>query len=146
VSFLILSTLIRLIPASILAYDGKNSSFTFPDPAGTGFTSNAYNGQAGWGIVVPPTPPAPPVLVSPGTAITFTWAAAAGATKYYLEVNTAADFTGTVVWDGEVGNVTSKDIGSLSLGVTYYWRVKADNDGGWSAWSAIWSIIASLIP
>jgi hypothetical protein len=33
------------------------SSFTFPDPAGSGFTSLSSNGLlAGWGFAVPPTP------------------------------------------------------------------------------------------
>jgi hypothetical protein len=118
-----------------------------PTPQARVFSSGAYNGLvAGWGLVIPPTPPSPPTLVSPGTTITFTWSAATGATKYYLEVNTSGDFTGTVIWAGEVGNVTSKEILGLSLGTKYYWRVKAGNDGGWSAWSYIWTIIADQSP
>lgn len=101
------------------------SSFTFPNPAGTGYTSNAYNGLVvGWGIIIPPAPP--PIPIYSG-AITFKWNSSARATKYYLEINTSPTFDGTSIFDGEVGNVTSKNVTGFTLGVIYYWRVKAGN-------------------
>jgi hypothetical protein len=123
------------------------STFSFPDPAGTGFSSLSSNGLlAGWGFFVPPPLPSAPTLVSPGAAITFKWNASTGATKYHLQVNTNSSFTGASVFNDEVGDVTSKEVTGLTLGTTYYWRVKAGNAGGWSDWSSVRSVIASEVP
>jgi hypothetical protein len=123
------------------------SSFTFPNPAGTGFSSLSSNGLlAGWGIVVLPPKPLPPTLVSPGAAITFKWNTSSGATKYYLQVNTSPSFDGTNMFNTEVGDVTSQEVTGFTLGITYYWRVKAGNAGGWSNWSSVRSVVASEVP
>ena len=119
----------------------------WPDPAGAGYSSGAYHSAiAGWGSTVPPTAPDPPTLVSPGTAITFKWNASSGATKYHLQVNTLANFTGTDLFNAELGDVASREVTGLSLGTTYYWRVKAGNDGGWSDWSSVSSVLAAEVP
>jgi len=100
-----------------------------------------------WGTPsAPPTPPSPPALLSPGAAITFKWGTSTGATTYWLQVNTASDFTGINLFNAEVGNVTSQEVTGLSLGTTYYWRVKAGNSGGWSAWSSVRSVLANTMP
>jgi hypothetical protein len=123
------------------------STFSFPDPAGTGFSSLSSNGLlAGWGFFVPPPLPSAPTLVSPGAAITFKWNASTGATKYHLQVNTNSSFTGASVFNDEVGDVTSKEVTGLTLGITYYWRVKAGNAVGWSGWSSVRSVIANEVP
>jgi len=93
-----------------------------------------------------PTPPEPPTLVSPGTTITFKWNASSGATNYHLQVNTNPTFTETSLFDAEVGDVTSLGVTGLTLGTTYYWRVKAGNAWGWSDWSSVRSVIASEVP
>jgi len=125
------------------------STFSFPNPAGTGFSS--FSGRralvAGWsGSGLPPAPPEPPSLLSPGSAITFKWGTSTGATTYWLQVNTASAFTGTDMFDAEVGNVTSQEVTGLSLGTTYYWRVKAGNASGWSGWSSARSVVADSVP
>jgi Flp pilus assembly protein TadG len=61
---------------------------------------------------------------------------------YQIEVNTASDFTGTVMWDSTLLGMTPTAIGARSPdisyagtalstnGATYYWRIKfADNHG-----------------
>jgi hypothetical protein len=112
--------------------------------------SNSFGSTSSWSsyryfqtAVGPPNTPEP---ISPGTTITFTWSAPSGATKYYLQVNTDPAFTGTSLFDGEVGNVTSKEVTGLTMGTTYYWRVKAGSTGGWSDWSSVRSVIASEVP
>ncbi len=112
--------------------------------------SNSFGSTSTWSgsryfrtAVGPPNPPTP---VSPGTAITFKWSTSSGATNYHLQVNTNSSFTGTSMFDGEVGNVTSKEVTGLTLGTTYYWRVKAGNTGGWSDWSSVRSVFASEVP
>ena len=95
---------------------------------------------------ITPGPPDPPTLVSPGAAITFGWSAPSGATKYWLQVNTNSSFTGTSMFDMELGNVTSQEVTGFSIGTTYYWRVKAGNDIGWSSWSSVRSVVVNDVP
>jgi len=91
-------------------------------------------------------PPSPPSLLSPGEVIIFKWSAATGATKYWLQVNTGADFTGTNMFNAELGNVLEQEVSGFSLGATYYWRVKAGNAAGWSTWSSVRSVVANAVP
>jgi hypothetical protein len=66
---------------------------------------------------------------------------------YEIEVNTASDFTGTVMWDSGKTSMTTTNEGNrspdisyagdaLSTETTYYWRIKfwdsVDNEGTWS--------------
>ena len=118
-----------------LAYKPAAYSGSFPDPAGTGFSPGTYYSiSQGWGMP-PSAPGAAPSLLSPGTAITFKWGSVDNASKYYLQVNTTSGFNGTDLFNSEVGNVTMQEVTDLSLGTTYYWRVKAGNSAGWSPWS-----------
>jgi hypothetical protein len=122
------------------------AGFSFPNPAGAGFTSytSAYHLLAGWGI--PPAVPLATTFITPGTALTFKWGAVDRATSYHLQVNTLAGFNGTDMLNTEVGNITTMEVIGLSPGATYYWRVKAGNAAGWSGWSATRSIMASTAP
>ncbi len=117
------------------------SSFTYPDPAGTGFSGTGNNVSiaiAGWGIAVVPEKPVAPTRDC--TALTFRWNASTGATNYHLQVNTNAAFTDTDMFNDEVGNVTSREVTGLTAGTTYYYRIKAGNAGGWSGWSSTGSM------
>jgi hypothetical protein len=116
------------------------SSFSsFPSSAGTGFTtqSNWDALIAGWATITLPAPPATPTIVAPKKTITFEWTSS-GATKYRLQVNTTSDFNGTSMFDAEV-STTSQAV-TLTVGIPYYWRVKAGNAGGWSGWSSTGSV------
>jgi hypothetical protein len=115
------------------------ASFNFPDPAGAGFNAGMRElSIAGWGGAVAPEPPAAPTRDC--SALTFKWNASAGATKYHLQVNTSADFSGTNMFNGEVGNVTSYEVTGLTAGTTYYYRIMAGNAAGWSGWSSTGSM------
>ena len=61
---------------------------------------------------------------------TLTWSAVAGANAYRLEVNTKSDFTGTVIYNNNTINATSKRIGGLTDNAVYYWRVTALSSAG----------------
>ena len=137
-----------IVPGGIGRYRSASySGFTFPSSAGSGFSSwDGYHLIAGWGTTTPPTPPEPPSLLSPGTAVTFKWGTAERATTYWLQVNTQSDFNGTNLFNAEVGNVTTQEVTGLSLGITYYWRVKAGNSAGWGPWSAVRSVLADTVP
>jgi hypothetical protein len=123
------------------------SSWNFPDPAGSGWNLQPGSTHfiAAWGTTTPPTPPNPPDLLSPGTAITFKWGAPNGATKYQLQVSTSSSFT-TTVFDADVGNNTLQEVTGLSLDTLYYWRVRAGNDGGWGNWSTTRSVTVNQVP
>ena len=91
-----------------------------------------------------PTLPETPVLASPdngayvpGNSVTFVWNASARATSYFLQVNTAQDWSGTNLILSEVGNVTQFTVdGFTDDGTTYYWKVWASNAVGISDYTA----------
>ncbi len=78
-----------------------------------------------------PTHQATNVCVTP----TLSWSASTGAMSYDLQVSTSSTFTSTVINESFIAS-TSYYTGSLSMGVTYYWRVRAVGAAGTSAWTA----------
>jgi hypothetical protein len=50
------------------------------------------------------------------------------------------------LYNAEEGNITTQEVTGLSLGTTYYWRLKAGNSAGWSAWTAVRSVASALVP
>ncbi|MGH7598846.1 MAG: hypothetical protein ACREOI_21030, partial [bacterium] len=89
-------------------------------------------------------PPATPVLASPAdnatgqlTTLTLQWNASAGAVTYRLQVATDVNFTAPIFDDSTLTG-TSKEIGPLANNQIHFWRVRAKNDGGTSAWSQVW--------
>jgi hypothetical protein len=77
------------------------------------------------------------------TQITASWGAAANATKYLLDVSTDAAFGSFVTaaaktYNGfDVGNVTSVAVAGLTANTTYYYRLRASNGCGASAFSNV---------
>jgi hypothetical protein len=87
----------------------------------------------------------PPTLLAPTDNIkkvpvnpTLSWKKLPRALKYSLAVSLAPTFSSLVVTDTAVVD-TTKIIGPLESGTTYYWRVSARNAGGTSDWSQVWS-------
>ena len=85
--------------------------------------------------------PQAPTLTSPAESAinvqlnpALNWNPSLGATSYGLQLATTTGFASTVVNDSTI-TTTSRTVGPLSLATTYYWRVKAKNDGGWSSFS-----------
>jgi hypothetical protein len=97
------------------------------------------------GTPPPPVAPAVPTLKSPSNNATGTstspalsWNASSGATAYELQVSTASNFSGTAISETDL-DATSYTAADLSNKTKYYWRVKAKNDAGASAWSGAWN-------
>ena len=105
--------------------------------------------QIVFGVVEPPTPP---LLVSPSngltnqpTTISLRWNSSPTATLYHAQLATDSNFvSGVVINDSSVAE-TSKTINTLAYSTKYFWRVRAKNDSGWSAWSDEWSFATSFV-
>ncbi len=101
--------------------------------SGTSKSSNIIT--AGTVVCAPPPPVAMPANIGIGaTVFIANWNASAGATAYFLDVATDAGFSMPVAGYSNlfVGSSTSRVVSGLSLGVTYYYRLRASNLGGTS--------------
>ena len=113
------------IPESLLIYNTTTQCF------------EAWNGDAwvAFGCIcqLPGTFTATTATNITATSFDANWTASAGASTYYLDVNTNINFTGTAILNNyDVGNVTSFTVSDLSLscGTSYYYRLRASNDCG----------------
>lgn len=108
----------------------------------TGLPTGTVNALLQTIAPAPPTvPPAIPTLNSPAagatnvaTNPTFSWSAASNAQSYTLEVSTSSTFSSSV----QIFNTTSTSqaVSGLLQGTPYYWRVKANNVVGSSAYTS----------
>ncbi len=87
--------------------------------------------------------PQTPAIVSPKdsatgapTTLTLIWNSAGGAASYFVQVASDTGFTGIVTADSTLGD-TAKLVTGLSNNQTYYWRIRSQNPGGVSAWTAM---------
>jgi len=107
----------------------KNDGGTTPFSDIWGFTT----------IVALPTVPAllVPVdsLINLSLSPTLSWSPSVGAATYHLQVSTTPAFAANV-FDDTTLTGTQSVVGPLNLAATYYWRVRAKNVAGFSAYSA----------
>ena len=116
-------------------------------------------GTSGWSSVrifttssgLPP-PPAAPTLSSPANGATnvqpplaLSWNSSSGASTYRLQVSVNSNFSGTMLDESGLQS-TSRTLNSLEPETKYYWRVRGENQGGASDWSAAWSFTTSVAP
>jgi len=98
------------------------------------------------------TTPAVPVLYAPpsgsgifGAQTTLQWYSSLGAASYDVEVSNDPGFsTGVQTFSGILD--TSKVLTTLVQGLTYYWRVKANNVHGSSAFTTPWNFSVATAP
>jgi hypothetical protein len=65
------------------------------------------------------------------------WSASTGSpTKYHVQLDTVNTFTGTLKLNDSTLTVTYDSTKTLANSDTYYWRVRAGNAVGWSAYSS----------
>ncbi|MBI5361008.1 MAG: hypothetical protein HZA48_10550 [Planctomycetes bacterium] len=110
-----------------------------------------YVGQSGWTstysftTIVHKTAPSTPALISPADAETLLpsdpalfWGASTGTTPiaYKIQVDVSGEFASPVEYSV---SSTWQQLENLSYGMTYYWRVRAENSVGASSWSAPFS-------
>lgn len=70
--------------------------------------------------------------------VTLKWNATAGAATYQIQVSEMNDFS-TTVDDNATLTTTAFTPAALKNSTTYYWHVRAANEGGNGAWSETWS-------
>jgi M6 family metalloprotease-like protein len=94
-----------------------------------------------WEFTTMPMAPLAPVLQWPvqDSALAtpqalLVWYRTAGAARYQLQVAADPEFSGFVMSDTSLTD-TTRTI-PLVTGTTYYWRVRAFNDGGWGEYSS----------
>ncbi len=89
-------------------------------------------------------PPGAPALTSPADAAVdvsrtpdLTWSAGSGTSESYrLDVSTANDFSSFVITDSSIVTTSFSVVSALATETEYFWRVRAKNTGGTSAWSS----------
>ncbi len=75
--------------------------------------------------------------------VNLSWDTVGSATNYIYQVSENSDFSRIFAGGSTVLNFAS--ISNLDYGTRYYWRVKAQNDSGYSPWSNVWTFTTKLI-
>jgi len=99
------------------------------------------------GVVAPQTPT--PTSPADGTiglslASVLTWSTVTDAAMYHVQISTVNTFATIEVEDSTLTSAT-KALNGLTNSTQYYWRVRAKNAGGVSAWTSPWSF-TTIIP
>ena len=115
------------------------------DACGTSINSNTITYAT---LDSPATPVANAGSGASCTGITANWSSSAGATTYYVDVSTVNTFASFVPGynDLNVGNTTSLAVTGLTMGTTYYYRVRAENSCGTSVSSNVITYAALDVP
>ncbi len=94
-------------------------------------------------VAAPPAPVATAASSVGQTTFTAAWNAAAGATTYFVDVAADTGFASLLPGFNNLnaGNVLTQNVGGLSPGTKYFYRVRAGNPGGTSSSSNVVSVI-----
>ena len=125
-------------------------SFAPPWPSGPGVWTGVRT--SGSGITQNDTTPPPvPILQFPENGaqnveinIEFQWIGSILATDYQLQVSLDPTFSTTVFNQSGITGM-SQLVTGLSYNTTYYWRVRAHNSNGYSAYSNYWSFTTVVL-
>lgn len=97
------------------------------------FNASGTSGNSGT-IAIIGLPTSGAATAKSESGFTANWTAVAGATKYYLDVSTAIDFSSFIGGynNRDVGDVATYAVSGLSANTTYYYRLRANNADGTS--------------
>ena len=118
----------------------------------TAYNSNGHSARSQvWQVTIQANPaPAPPILLSPGDGfvstsayISFDWNDPETATAHAIQIDDEISFDSPLVSDSSLALSEYQNSDSLADG-DYYWRARARNDFGWSAYSEIWSFSVNV--
>lgn len=77
-----------------------------------------------------------------GTTKLLQWFSVSDAIYYHIQVSTDSTFAAMYA-DYDISNL-SYTVGPLQGSTTYYWRVKTNNGGHWSAYSPLWKFSTTM--
>ena len=119
---------------------GGSSNLTMTPPFAGDVALYLYPGQAAPLLASPPNGAA-----GQPDSLPLVWHRSIGASTYHLQLSLDAAFTSLTVDDSTIVDSTRR-VGLLTHGNTYYWRVRALSGAGASDWSQTWSfsVIVSL--
>lgn len=96
---------------------------------------------SGWSFITIKSAPSITILENPTNESSintllpeFTWIKTDSTDNYSFQLSTSSEFTGLVI-DSTLTDTTLIPIDKLDNGTSYYWRVRASNEGGDSDWS-----------
>ena len=96
---------------------------------------------------------AAPTLIAPlngasgiSTSPSFDWSDVPFATKYHLQVSTTPDFLNLIINKNDIAVSNYTVPAPLAFNTTYYWRVYAGDNFGWSYASSEWSFTSMPTP
>src|SRR3989339_458243 len=148
------------VAGELLSYKVWDASAAKEAPVTVAYASGvpdySVDGMAVLASLSATTPPSTPILNSPTdaaanqlTSLTLSWNTATGAATYHVQVSTSNIFASILLEDSTLVT-TSRAVTGLSNSAVYYWRVRAKNAGGVSAWASAWSfttiIAAPAVP
>ncbi len=115
---------------------------------GTGTGQLAITIQSSSTVLPPGTPTASPPSAVTTNSFSAEWSAVGTASGYQIDVSTDSSFGSYVsgYQNLDVGNVTSASVTGLASGLTYYYRVRAYNQGGASGNSGTITVPLGSIP
>jgi photosystem II stability/assembly factor-like uncharacterized protein len=114
----------RIVDTLVVANSSPVASFRLP-----------LSGEAKYGIPSQITPQNGAQFV--GTPVWFSWNAVPTALAYRLQVAADSGFMAPLVDDSTLGE-TSLQVGTLTEGTGYFWRVRATLTAGPTAWGSAW--------
>lgn len=145
---------------NILVYNGSSPAwyrFAYSVPASYNGATNyiIFRASADWWndiflddvqwTAYPLVPPPVPTLVRPANHSigrplydTLQWTASAGATNYNMQIALDSLFT-TMVFNDTTLTATGYIVGQFSPLTNWWWRVRAKNAAGWSAFTIQWT-------
>lgn len=98
-----------------------------------------------WRFTATVLPPGAPLLVEPAdraadltAPVTLRWQSVPLARAYHVQVARDALFSPPLVHDARGLTSVTRTLDALAPGETFFWRVRASNDGGDGPWSAVW--------
>jgi photosystem II stability/assembly factor-like uncharacterized protein len=119
-----------------------NTTYYWHVKAGNNFAYSAWSDT--WSFTTIAGPPSAPVLSYPTDRIDnqmltlwLDWELTSGAERYRLQIATDSIFT-IIIFDDSSISWAGRQVESLAIGTTYYWRVSARNVLGYSPWSDVW--------